>query len=267
MTLNQRKSAIAAAFGAAAADYDGAAVVQHEVAARLASILGEIPLAPRPLVLDVGCGTGFLMRALRRQLADATWVASDLSPEMVARCRAAAFDAEALYVCMDGEYPAVCGGFDLICSSLVFQWFEDQAGAVRRLTGLLRPGGVLAFSTLAADTFREWREAHAALGLVPATPDYPTLAELSALWPDGGSGTVIEDHLVRRYSDAATFVATLKRVGAHAAPHHHPIGPGQLRKVLRRLDTPISGTETSGTGGGVAITYHVAYGIYRKEGE
>src|SRR3546814_14322438 len=64
---------------------------------------------------------------------------------------------------MDGEAPIFEGEwFDLILSSLAFQWFDDLGGAVGRLAGLLRPGGSLIFSTLGRGSFARWRSAHAA---------------------------------------------------------------------------------------------------------
>jgi malonyl-CoA O-methyltransferase len=49
--------AVRRAFGRAAATYDGAAVLQREVSARLAGRLDVVKLAPGT-ILDAGCGTG-----------------------------------------------------------------------------------------------------------------------------------------------------------------------------------------------------------------
>ncbi|MFN3076544.1 MAG: methyltransferase domain-containing protein [Alphaproteobacteria bacterium] len=256
MTPNRRKAAIATAFGAAAADYDGAAVVQHEVAGHLAERIAALPLPPNPLVLEIGCGTGFLTRAVRGRLPGSRWVASDLSPAMVSACRDGTGEEGIHFLCMDGEHLAVRGGFDLICSNLAFQWFETLDEPLQAMRDRLAPGGWLAFTTLACETFQEWRAAHAALGLTAGTPRYPTPTELAASWPDGGSGSVRDEALLRRYSDPLTFVATLKRVGAHAAqPSHRPLGAGDLRRVLRLMGNNAEG---------VTITYHVAYAFYRR---
>ena len=256
MTATSRKRRIAASFGTAVTRYDSAALVQRSVAERLARRVAALPLPDRPRVLEIGCGTGFLTRALSARVRGAKWVVTDISPAMIARCRETLEgDRNMLFLCMDGEQPAVQGGFDLICSSLAFQWFDDLGGSLRRLIDLLRPGGHLAFATLAHESLREWCRAHAQLGLQPGTPDYPSLEELAGLWPEGGEGRLEEEWIVSTYPRARDFVSSLKGIGAcTAAPSRRPLSAGAFRDVLRRLDR----------GKEVRITYHLAYGFCRQ---
>lgn len=259
MTDHARKAAIAAAFGKAADRYEDHAAVQRAVAGRLAERIARLPLPRRPRVLEIGCGTGFLSRALRQRIGDAEWQFTDLSPDMLVRCRAALGDpADARFRVMDGERPDLDGPFDLICSSLAFQWFRDPAGTLERWAGLLAPGGHIAFATLAADSFREWRAAHRALGLEAGVPDYPAPQALARLWPAGGTGVVADEHLLRRHANGLEFLAELKGIGAHLpAEGHRPLPPGALRRVLRRLALPE----------GLTVTHHLAYGTFRRDGE
>lgn len=258
MTADPRKAAIAAAFGKAAPGYEDHAAVQRIAAERLAERVARLPLPPRPRVLEIGCGTGFLSRALRERIGPAEWLFTDLSPDMLARCRAALGDpADSEFRIVDGEAPDIDGPFDLIVSSLALQWFRDPAAALARWAGLLAPGGRIAFATLAADSFREWREAHRALGLEAGVPAYPTRHDLDRLWPAGGTGSVEEERLLRRHADGLEFLAELKGIGAHLpAEGRRPLPPGALRRVLRRLERPE----------GLTMTHHIAYGLFRKDG-
>src|SRR3546814_19035159 len=83
---------------------------------------------------------------------------------MAARCREGLGEGRGRfrYVAMDGERPCFAPDvrFDLVCSSLAFQWFHDLEGAVASLCALLAPGGHLAFTPLAEGSFDEWRAAH-----------------------------------------------------------------------------------------------------------
>ena len=141
------RARIAQAFDAAAA-YDAYAVVQRQVAAWLAErIVAVAP--PRPRVLEVGCGTGFLTQAAWPRLDRPEWLMTDIAPEMLARGRAQMPDLCARV--MDGERPDLAGEapFDLIVSSLAVQWFSDLEGGLQRLADALLPLVVLAIGLVA----------------------------------------------------------------------------------------------------------------------
>ena len=237
-----------AAFSAAAKTYDAGAEVQRRVAGSLAQRIKRLSLnAPR--VLEIGCGTGLLSRTLL-DLAPRALVLTDIAPAMIAHCRAALPENNCTrFVVMDGEAPEnVGGGFDLICSSMTFQWFDDIAASLPRLAGFLAPGGHLAFATLAAGSFREWRAAHEALGLSAATRSYPTADTLRTMLPGLDVG---EENLTQHYADGHSFLAQLKQIGAHVPKEDRkPLGVGALRRVLRQFAD------------GIDVTYHVAYGMW-----
>lgn len=259
MSLPERKQRIAASFGAAADGYERAAVLQRHAARRLAERVFDLPLPSRFRVLEVGAGTGLLTRLLLDRLGGREWVVTDLSEEMLKVCRQSLGPASNLtFRRMDGEKPDVDGPFDLIVSNLAFQWFDDLEGALARLATLLAPGGHLAFTTMARDSAREWRRAHACLGLHCGTPVYPALRELQAAWPAGGEGRFEDEHFVRHYHGARAFVRSLKRTGAMvASDDHRPLSPASFRRLLRELDLR----------GNLAVTYHLAYGVFTKDGE
>lgn len=252
MRPSKLKITLATAFGAAADAYHGGADVQREVAARLARRIGTLNLAS-PRVLEIGCGTGFLYQALAPNLPGASWLLTDLSAAMVERARSEIGD-HVHFAVMDGEHPTFMDDrFDLICASLVFQWFEDLPGSLRKLTGLLNPGGVLAFSTLAAESFPEWHEAHRALGIQAATRVYPTIDEIAGMAPPGTRIAVDVEEIPRAYPNAHAFLTHWKEIGTHVADTDRaPLTPGVMRKLLRRFED------------GVTVTYHVAYGSILK---
>lgn len=244
-----RTQRIRDAFGSAAADYEGHADVQRVVAATLASLARGQPLPPRPRILEIGCGTGFLTRRLRDQFPDAELIATDLSPAMVAR---AAEDTTlaARFEVMDGEAPGYEGPwFDCIASSLAFQWFADLPRAVARLYGLLRPGGCLMFATMAQRSFHEWRAAHEAEGVRPGTPDYPSIEALRAMLALHADAFLFEEEYVQDFGGARGLHRHLKGIGATVpAEGRSPLSPAVLRRVMRRFDE----------NGGVC-TYHIAF--------
>ena len=209
------KMDIAATFSAAADTYDFSADAQRQVAAMLAARVGGIGMPTAPHVLEIGCGTGFLTENLRSLLPGAQWLLTDISERMVARCRARFGDNAAVMV-MDGERPSLkAGSFDLICSSLAFQWFENLGDALARLRPLLAPGGHLMFATLAEDSFREWREAY------PLARTYPAIDTLRSF------GDVVEERFTHEYPDALAFLDHWRQIGADApTAGQRPMSPG-----------------------------------------
>lgn len=254
--MSDRKQQIARHFGAAAPTYDRAARIQARIAEELARDIAAV-LRPRQ-ILEFGCGTGNLTYALINLFPDAHLIATDLAPPMAALCRKR-LGASAKLACaaMDAEMPAFpAAQFDLVCGSLAAQWFAIPAQAFAALGDLLRSGGVLALTTLGTDTFREWRAAAAMLGLSPAIPAYPSLAELDRQRPPGflvEQGR--EQRLWDEHPSALDFLQSLRSIGADLpADHSHPLSAGALRKILRQVDAQ----------GRVTATYHVLTVLWRK---
>ena len=247
------KQGLARAFDAAASTYDDNAPIQRAAAERLAERIAAVPLPTRPRILEIGCGTGFLTQALRRRLGPADWTITDLSPAMLAACRKRLGDPQdAVFRVMDGEHPQLepGEGFDLICASLAFQWFEDLPGALQQLSARLRPGGWLAFATLADGTLGEWRAAHADLGFRSATPDFPSLPALA----DMLGGRVEGERLIQVHADGRDLLRGLKAIGAGSpAQDRRPLAPAQLKRVMARFEA-----------NGAASSYHVAFGTFRR---
>jgi malonyl-CoA O-methyltransferase len=153
------KQRIRRAFAQAAASYDRSAVLQRAVGEEILSRLELIKLMPRR-ILDVGCGTGTLSRALQKRYRRASVVALDLAFDMVrashvrrgwfSHIRCVNGDAEAMPVASDSV--------DMIVSNLVLQWCDPEA-VFREFARVLRPGGLLMFTTFGPDTLRELRAA------------------------------------------------------------------------------------------------------------
>jgi malonyl-CoA O-methyltransferase len=244
-----RKALIGAAFAAAAERYDEGAGVQRVVARHLAELAGRERLAPDAPILEIGCGTGLLTREIQERWPQADLTATDLAPEMVDAAARAGLAARLM--AMDGEAPVFEGArFDLILSSLAFQWFEDLPLALARLNALLRPGGSLYFATMGAESFASWRAAHERCGLTPGLPDYPTLGQLQAMLAGFGDAFACDEHHPVPIEGGHGLLRHFHAIGAHVPrPGYRPLGPSALRRVIDDFDRA-----------GGATSYHVLYG-------
>ncbi len=244
-----RRQAVGRRFDAAAATYDRFAPLQRLVAGRLADrIAASVPDPGAAVrILEVGCGTGLLTQALRRRLPQATIVATDLSPAMLRACRARLpGDERLLLLAADAVQPAVSGGFDLVCSSLALQWLDHPEASLAALARLLAPGGTLHVATLAAGTLDGWRNAHLAEGVSDGGLDHPHPDRLAAT---GGNWEV--ETISVAYTDGLAFLQGLRGIGADLPPAgRRPLGPGALRRVLRRFEAEHDSV----------ASYRIAYG-------
>lgn len=256
MNAMERRS-IGAAFGEAR-DYDRHARVQRAVANRLADRIAALALPPDPRVLEIGCGTGFLTQALIDRGIGGEWLVTDIAPGMVARCRDRVGEAKGRnFAVLDGEYAVPAdGSFDLICSSLAMQWFDDQQAALGRMIAALAPGGHCLFATLGAGTFAEWRAAHAEIGAVPGTRTFDPAEQIAGFLPEARCAPVTIERIVEGHDTALEFLRALKGIGA-GTPHagHRPLPSGELRRVMARFEAT-----------GAAVTYEVAFGHFGKPG-
>ena len=232
-----RKQRISDAFGAAADHYDDHAAPQRAAAA----LLADLAQRQRPdgvrRILEVGCGTGLLTRHIQTRWPTAELVVTDLSPDMLAHTAKGGFVA-GTFLTMDGEAPPFEGPwFDLILSNLAFQWFDDLAEGIARLAGLLRPGGSLIFSTMGEGSFARWRQAHAACGLTPGVPAYPSLADLRALLDRYDDAFAFDEDYALSCRGAKGLIAHLKGIGAVVPSEgRKPLGPKDLRRVMAAFD-------------------------------
>lgn len=256
MTPSRRNILVGRRFAEAAARYDEHADVQRVTACRLAERIARLPLPVRPRILEIGCGTGLLTQELASRLGNADWTITDIAQPMLDMARRRlTLPGTAHYAQMDGEHPSLPSeaAYDLICSSLAMQWFTDLGSGLARLCALLAPGGHLAIATLADGTFFEWRRAHEELGLSAATPPYPPPAAIGANLP-GMRGGVQTEYLPQTHSSGLHFLHSLKHIGATSpAAGSRPLATPALRRVIRRFEEQ-----------GASVTYHLAYGIWRK---
>ncbi len=123
--------------------YDNANLLPAE-----ALILARYREALTGRVLDLGCGAGRILGYLLLLGADA--LAIDLSPQMVERCRQRFPEADVRVGDMTNLSATVSGQFDaLLLTANLIDVFDDaeRRKVLAELRGLLRPGGLLIFSS------------------------------------------------------------------------------------------------------------------------
>jgi len=161
-------------FARAAAAYHAAAAVSREICARLLEHLDLMRLAPAR-ILDAGSGTGVAAGMLIRRYPRARVSAIDLTlPMLRAQPRSGKWSGTVRAALGRGAVHPICGDFerlplrsgamDLVVSNLALHWSHQPAAAFAEMLRVLRPGGLLAFTTFGPDTLKELAQAGATAG-------------------------------------------------------------------------------------------------------
>lgn len=246
------KPAVAAAFGRAAQGYTRHDQLQRQSAELLLAMTGERSVER---VLDAGCGPGTLSRYWREQGAQVT--ALDLSAPMLdeARRRQAAHH----YLLADIEaMPFDHAQFDLAWSNLAVQWCDDLHQALSELNRVVRPGGAVAFTTLAAGSLPELNLAWQAVDHHPHANRFLPAQQLTdtvSCWR-GRSGIA---HITLDFDDALSAMRSLKGIGAthlHEGRQAQALTRGQLQRL--QLAWPQRA-------GRYPLTYSLFWGVIERD--
>jgi ubiquinone/menaquinone biosynthesis C-methylase UbiE len=103
-------------------------------------------------VLDVGCGTGRLLRRAYRYWPDAQLIGVDPAPGMIERAKLLTPNAT-FYTSMAETLPLEDASVDLALSTTSFHHWQDQAAGIREIARVLRPRG---YFILVDFSFPEW---------------------------------------------------------------------------------------------------------------
>ena len=251
-------------FDRAASTYDDAAVLQREVCNRALERLDLVNLDPAAII-DAGCGTGFAAQALRKRYPRAMLVGLDIAPAMLhaSRSRIPGWKkwlgpSRDVFVCGDNEkLPIRSGAVDMLWSNLAYQWAGDLPAVFAECQRVLRPGGLLMFTTFGPDTLKELRAASAGDNRIHVNR-FIDMHDVGDMMIGAGFADPVMDmeYLTLTYADVKSLMRELKAIGAHnvAAGRNHALtGKRALQDVERRY-------ESFRQEGRLPATFEVIYG-------
>jgi malonyl-CoA O-methyltransferase len=215
-----KKSDIAQSFSLAAKQYDQHAFVQKEVGNRLLARL-DLLRTPPQTILDVGAGTGFITRKLQQKFPQSRVYGLDLAQGMSHFAKKNQswhlLKKQPQYICGDMEFlPFQSQSFDFIFSNFTLQWGFDLNPIFAEFKRILKPNGLIFFSTLGPNTLIELRQSFATVSSsshVNAFVDMHDIGDI--LLNTRFSDPVVDMEMITvTYKDVREILQDLKATGA-----------------------------------------------------
>lgn len=159
--------------GRASASYDASAVLQARLRQQMIERLEWIAFTPE-VIVDLGCGTGHAASSLSRRWPEARVIAVDSAPGMLREAARREGAPRIERLCADADLlPLPDASADLLFCNLMLPWCDDPDAVFAEIARVLRPRGLVTFSTLGPDTLMElreaWRAADDATHVIPFT--------------------------------------------------------------------------------------------------
>ena len=207
-------------FARAADSYDDSAFLQREVGERLLERLELMRLQP-DRVLDLGCGTGKISEAMLTRYRKAQVIGLDLALPMVQKTRqCGSWLRKPAGICADvARLPLQADSIDMAISNLMLQWCNDLPAVFGELARVVRPEGLLMFSTLGPDTLKELRASWGAVDGYSHTSRFVDMHDVGdALLQAGFRDPVVDMEVITlTYAEVKGLLRDLKGIGANNA--------------------------------------------------
>jgi len=257
------KRLVKASFDRSAPRYDEVAVLQREVGDRLLQRLEAIRFVPQR-ILDIGGGTGDNSQGLLRFYPKASVITADLSTGMLDQARRKGsrwqrWRGRQTFLAADMErLPLDDASVDMVFSNLTVQWCQDLEQVFRECRRVLRPGGMMMYTTLGPDSLKElrdsWRQADGRVH-VNAFMDMHDIGD--AMVRARLAEPVMDvEYFKLTYHEVGGLMRDLKVLGAHnlnGGRAHGLTGKGRLLRMREAY-------ETYRQDGLLPATYEVVYG-------
>jgi len=229
--LQTKDHKIRRAFSISAKSYDHFSGLHQDIADQL---LARVLKEPEPSVLlDVGCGTGYLTVKAKESFPSCRVIGLDFAPGMIEAARSK-HDGIA-WVLADGSHlPFSDGNFDILISNLAYQWAVDLTKAFRQARRVLTSHGSMICTLFGYNTCRELfqslEEAKTGTLQFARLPDEAQVRE--ALTCSGFKDINLDTQQIKiEFKGMIALITWLRSIGANNLSREGYLGPETISRA------------------------------------
>lgn len=238
-------------FNKSAASYANHAFIQKEISIRLIERISAINIKAE-IVADLGAGTGIFTDNLIQYTPKSKVLTIDFAQQALAQNNAK------IKLCADVEkMPISDNSIDLIASNLMLQWCDNLDIFFAQCYRILKPNGLIIFSTFGPDTLKELKASYLAANLTPNVNTFIDMHDIGdKILSSGFEGPVMEmEMLTLNYTNVIDLMKDLKGIGAQTVKNRKQsiIGKNKFNNIIKMY-------EKYRKDGKLPATYEVIYG-------
>ncbi len=210
------KDKVRHSFSSAVSTYDGFASLQRKVGLEL---LDKSDSFAEKIILDVGCGTGFLAQEILLKSPIQQMIALDIALPMVQATKNKLESVGAMqYICADAEkLPLLNGTVDQIISNLALQWCQNLTEVFKGFKRILKQDGQVLFSTFGPATLQELKTSWAEVDNYTHVNNFYSVDHLKINLERAGFKDIQTEvkYYQSNYRAVIELMRELKGIGAH----------------------------------------------------
>ena len=244
-------SQVRSSFNKASSIYNENAFLQNEIAKRLAEKLKVISIQPETII-DLGSDTGFLSEKTAKIFPDAQLIRVDFAQ------RSLSMNSQKLKVCADSyQLPLKSNSVDFVVSNLMMQWCSDLKTLFDECHRVLKPQGLILFTTFGPETLKELKRSWSVVDSSPHVNEFIDMHDIGdQMIQSGFQSPIMEmEKLTLTYEKVLDLMRDLKGIGAQSVENRSKslTGKTKFKKMLEMY-------ESYRENGKIPATYEVIYG-------